>query len=121
MSRLDTGFNCSMCGERLSPTSAAAHTCAPMPPSSNSDQAVVITQGHVPGEGWVKRAVLDRLLSALSRCEGYRGAFSRHSPHDLACRKWESGGMVKHGPILCGCGRDELDAAVKEAREAREA
>ena len=115
MNPLDSGFACSLCGERLPSASSSAHTCSPGKcvvgrlndePTTTPEKVVWLLKRNM---------LLERLLSALDRCLGHHGAFSRHDPHDLSCEWWNSTSSK------CTCGRAELDAAAKEAREAREA
>lgn len=54
-----------------------------------------------------------RLEQALDTCEGNRGAFSCHEPHDLRCPKARAATAADwRGEWVCVCGRDALDAAL---------
>ena len=86
---------------------------------ATSATAVELCDVHRGAE--VVRANLERLLSALARCEGHLGAFSCVEPHDARCLKARAAPPPREamtGNWRCTCGRDELDQAVKEAREA---
>jgi hypothetical protein len=52
-------------------------------------------------------ASLKRLVAAVELAESNRGCFSYTGAHDIRC-------TCDRGP--CCCGRDELDAAIAEAK-----
>jgi len=59
------------------------------------------------------QAVVRELGKALDRCDGNRGAFSCHEPHDLRCPKSRADTPEEwHGEWRCDCGRDALNAAL---------
>jgi hypothetical protein len=61
------------------------------------------------------RAERERWRDLLNRCDSTRGCFSCVEPHDVRCPKAraESADQWK-GEWACECGREELDAALRE-------
>lgn len=58
------------------------------------------------------RAALRALVESYDSCDSHRGAFSCVAAHDVRCLKARGKPEAE-----CGCGRDELDAALERARD----